>query len=180
MTTQNSYISYNDPRVEPSVPDEEAKVKELLSVIERVSRRHFSAHRHGHRVTHVKTQAIVKGTLSIPDNLLHHLAQGLFAPANAGSHPVAVRYANEPIFIQDDRTPGPRGCGMKVFDVHGDFLDPAGAQSRTQDMTFNNAPMLELRDLPTTLEIFKLREKYYDRPAEELKEELEKRPDAET
>ena len=35
---------------------------------------------------------------------------------------------------------------MKVFDVDGDFIDPAGQKTRTHDFTFNNAPGLELRD----------------------------------
>jgi hypothetical protein len=48
---------------------------------------------------------------------------------------------------------------MKVFDVDGEFMDPAGRESRTHDFTFNNAPVLEPRDLPTCLEVFQLREK---------------------
>ena len=68
---------------------------------------------------------------------------------------------------------------MKVFHVDGPFLDAAGAASRTQELTLNNAPMLELRDLPTTLEIYRLRERHYDEP-EKLREALEQRPDAET
>lgn len=40
----------------------------------------------------------------------------------------------------------------------------------------NNAPMLELTDLNTTLEIFNLREKYWRDP-EGLKKELAKRND---
>jgi hypothetical protein len=51
---------------------------------------------------------------------------------------------------------------MKVFDVDGDFIDPEGARTRTHVFTFNNAPVLELRDFPTCLEIFRLREKHFD------------------
>lgn len=65
---------------------------------------------------------------------------------------------------------------MKVFDVEGDFMDPAGRASRTHDFTCNNAPVLELRDLPTCLEIFQLREKYFD-DAQGLKTALEQRSD---
>ena len=171
------YIKFTDPRVEPEVPDEYAKTRELLEVMHRVLERHFSSHRHGLRATHVKTQAILKGTLTIPANLPAHLSQGLFAGSEAREHPVALRFANEPIFIQDDRTPGPRGVGMKIFNVNGEFLDPIGERTHTQDMTFNNAPMLELTDLPTTLDIFKLREKFYDDP-QALTEALKKRSDA--
>ena len=66
---------------------------------------------------------------------------------------------------------------MKVFDVDGDFLDPVGAHTHTQDLTVNNVPMLELTDLPTTLEIFKLRLEHYSDPAA-LEEALKNRSDA--
>lgn len=67
---------------------------------------------------------------------------------------------------------------MKVFDVDGPggFLDKAGEQTHTQDFTFNNAPLLELKNLPTTLEIFTLREKYFNDP-EQLKAAVSKRDD---
>ena len=66
---------------------------------------------------------------------------------------------------------------MKIFDVEGSFLDPVGEQSKTQDMTFNNAPVLELRDLPTTVEIFKIRETHFNEP-QEIDREMKKRSDA--
>ena len=67
---------------------------------------------------------------------------------------------------------------MKVFDVAGPgpFLDPVGKQTQTQDFTFNNAPLLELKDLPTTREIFTIREAHFDDP-EGLKAQISKRDD---
>ena len=66
---------------------------------------------------------------------------------------------------------------MKVFNVdQGPFLNDIGEKTHTQDFTFNNAPILELTDLPTCVEIFTLREKYFD-DKEGLTKELEKRPD---
>ncbi|KAK3615505.1 hypothetical protein LTR56_026547 [Elasticomyces elasticus] len=101
--------------------------------------------------------------------------QGLFS--NAGkTYPLAIRYANEPSFLQDDRAPGPRGCGMKVFGVEGAFMDEAGNKTKTQDFTFNNAPLLELTDLPKTVEIFKIRERNFSDPYS-LKAEINKRED---
>ncbi|GAB7329209.1 hypothetical protein MBLNU13_g01025t1 [Cladosporium sp. NU13] len=55
-----------------------------------------------------------------------------------------------------------------------EFKDSAGRESRTHDFTFNNAPILELRDLSTCLENFQLREKYLD-DAQGLKTALEQR-----
>ncbi|KAJ9647833.1 hypothetical protein H2201_001198 [Coniosporium apollinis] len=127
----------------------------------------FGMHRHAFRATHVKTQAVVKGSLAVNENLPPHLAQGLFR--NPGVYPVAARYANEPSFLQVDRTPGPCGMGMKVFGIEGKHMDPSGDRTGTQDVTFN-APMLELTDLPTTLEIFKLRERHFGDPSSLNKE----------
>lgn len=177
MATQN-LPRYDAPGLEPSVANESAKIQAVHDLVNRMQQKNFACHRHGFRGTHVKTQAIVKGQLTVLPDLPQHLAQGLFS--NGGKkHDVAVRFANEPSFLQDDRTAGPRGCGMKVFDVDGNggnFMDPAGEKSHTHDFTFNNAPVLELRDLPTCLEIFQLREKYFD-DGEGLKAELEKRSD---
>lgn len=92
--------------------------------------------RHSFRGTHVKTQAVVKGTLTVLGNLPDHLKQGLFS--QAGAHPFAMRFANEPSLLQDDKTPGPRGVGMRVFDVPGQHLDPIGDRTETQDFTFNS------------------------------------------
>ena len=77
---------------------------------------------------------------------------------------------------------------MRIFDVSGPtspspessdggFLDPIGARTRTQDLTFNNAPLLELRDLATTVQIFRIRERHFRDP-ENIAPELEKRDDA--
>ncbi len=149
----------------------------MCDVINKVQEHNFAQHRHSFRGTHVKTQAIVKGSMRVESNLPQHLAQGLFS--NGGKeYPLAIRYANEPSFLQDDKAPGPRGCGMKVFDVDGPggFLDSAGEQTHTQDFTFNNAPLLELKDLPNTLEIFSLREQWFHNP-ETLKLKLLDRED---
>jgi hypothetical protein len=45
----------------------------------------------------------------------------------------------------------PRGIGMKIFGVKGEKL--WGEDKETQDWTFNNYPILELRDPKTTNEI---------------------------
>ena len=156
-----SFIRHDSPGLEPEIPDESGKIQAMHDLINRVQLKNFARHRHGFRGTHVKTQGIVKGKLTVLPDLSNHLSQGLFT--NAGrEHDVAIRFANEPSFLQDDRAPGPRGCGMKVFDVEGDFMEPQGVECRTHDFTFNNAPVLELRDLPTCLEIFQLREKHFD------------------
>lgn len=171
------YVKYTDDGVEPKIPNEPELQKELFEIIRRTQEHNFSMHRHAMRATHVKTQAIVKGTLTIEPNLPEELAYGIASPENAKQpHPVGIRFANEPSFLQDDRTPGPRGCGMKIFNVEGKFMDEVGTKTRTQDMTFNNAPLLELRDVKTTVEIFTIRERHFREP-EKIGPELDKRSD---
>lgn len=167
----HKFARYDTPGLEPEVANESEKIQALHELVNRIQRKDFACHRHGFRGTHVKTQGIVKGRLTV----LPDLSQGLFS--NGGrEHSIAIRFVNEPSFLQDDRTAGPRGCGMKVFDVDGDFMNPAGEKSRTHDFTFNNAPILELRDVSTCLEIFQLREQHFD-DAQGLKSALEQRSD---
>lgn len=66
--------------------------------------------RHAFRATHVKIKGLVKGTLTVPSDLPSHLRQGLFTAP--GTYDVAARYANEPVFIQAEQEPGPRGLAM--------------------------------------------------------------------
>lgn len=175
--SDDKYVRANDPAVEPEVPNEEELQEQIQQIISRVQDHNFSMHRHGMRAIHVKTQGIVKGTFTVAPVLPEHLAQGISSPATAKQpHPVAIRFANEPSFMQDDRALGPRGCGMKVFNVEGSFMDPAGEGTKTQDFTFNNAPVLELRDVKTCVEVFTVQEAHFREP-ERIAPEMKKRKD---
>lgn len=91
------------------------------------------------------------------------MQQGLFA--HPGTYPVIARYANEPVFLQPDTAPGPRGMGLKIFNTPTTERRMDGNTNNTpntQDFLFNNAPMLELTDIDTTLDIMQLREKHFD------------------
>lgn len=171
------YIPWRDPRVETELKldNEDEMIQKVSDLVNSTQRQNFALHRHAFRGTHVKTQAVVKGTLTVAGGLPEHLSQGLFA--KEGDYPVALRFANEPSVLADDRAPGPRGMGMRVFNVEGNHLDPIGDKTRTQDFTFNNAPVLELKTLPTTTEIVALREKYMFWDEAKLRDELKKRDD---
>lgn len=87
------------------------------------------------------------------------------ASSQPPAYPVAARYENEPVFLQDDKEPGPRGMALRIFSAQGERLPGNGNEALTnQDFFFNNAPMIELTDLPTCLEIMQLREKNFDSP----------------
>lgn len=159
----DAYLPWDSPGVETIKPDEEAKIAQIQNVMERMQKHNFDKHRHAFRATHVKTQGIVKGKLTVQANLPEHLQQGIFAHPGK-SYDVIVRYANEPYYLQADQEAGPRGLSMKVFGVSGPRLEEDQSGS-TQDFFFNNAPSIELTDIDTTLDIMSLREKYFDDPA---------------
>jgi hypothetical protein len=97
----------------------------------------------------------VKGELIVDDDLPAHLKQSLFA--KPGKYPLCMRYSSEPGDpALDDRIPQPRGLGMKIFNVEGEFL-PDGVGIPTQDLEFNSTPALDLADAKTTKEIIGLR-----------------------
>ncbi|MCJ1270170.1 hypothetical protein MMC22_010066 [Lobaria immixta] len=121
----DAYLHWDAPRVEKAKPDEEIKALEIAETMNKMQIHNFDQHRHAFRATHVKTQGIVKGTL----------------------------------------TPGPRGLALVVFGVSGERLEGVSSDVSTQGFFFNNAPMLELNDIDTTLEIMRLRERYFDDPA---------------
>jgi len=62
-----------------------------------------------------------------------------------------MRYSSLTPKLVPDNVPAPRGIGMKIFGVEGEKI--WGEDKKTQDWTFNNYPVLELRDPKTTYDI---------------------------
>jgi hypothetical protein len=159
----DAYLNWDAPSVETPKTDEEETARKIGETMNKMQQHNFDQHRHAFRATHVKTQGIVKGKLTVLTDLPAHLQQGAFkTPGKV--YDVAARYANEPVFLQADQEPGPRGLGLRIFGVEGERLETADATGTTQDFFFNNAPMIELTDIDTCLEIMKIREKYFDSP----------------
>jgi hypothetical protein len=159
----DAYLKWDAPGVEILRPDEDETAYKIGETMNRMQQHNFDKHRHAYRATHVKTQGIVKGKLTVLPNLPKHLQQGLFQEPGK-TYDVAARYANEPVFLQADQDPGPRGLSMRVFDVKGERLPDADPAGTTQDFFFNNAPSIELTDIDTCLDVMQMREKYFDSP----------------
>jgi hypothetical protein len=159
----DAYIRWDAPGVETPKPNEDETATKIGETMNKMQQRNYDQHGHAFRATHVKTQGIVKGKMTVLSDLSTHLQQGLFKTPGK-TYDVAARYANEPVFLQADQEPGPRGMSMRVFDVTGQRLEDADPEAKTQDFFFNNAPMIELTDIDTCLEIMELREKYFDSP----------------
>lgn len=162
--SNDSYLQWDAPGVENPRADEDAKATQIGETMNKMQQHNLGQHGHAFRATHVKTQGIVKGKLAVLRHLPIHLQQGLFKTPGK-SHDVAARYANEPVFLQADHEPGPRGLSMRIFGAEGERLEGADPDATSQDFFFNNAPMIELTDIDTCLEIMQIREKYFDSPA---------------
>jgi hypothetical protein len=67
---------------------------------------------------------------------------------------------------------------MKIFNVQGDFYE-AGKDTPTQDIEFNNTPVIELANAKVTREIFDIRLKHGLLPNDGMKAALKKRDDTE-
>jgi hypothetical protein len=158
-----SYLRWDAPGVETPKTKEDEIARKIGETMNKMQQHNFDQHRHAFRATHVKTQGIMKGKLTVLPDLPAHLQQGLFKTPGK-TYDIAARYANEPVFLQADQEPGPRGLGMRVFGAKGQRLEGADPDATTQDFFFNNAPMIELTDIDTCLEIMELREKYFDSP----------------
>ncbi|KAK4962821.1 hypothetical protein LTR10_000448 [Elasticomyces elasticus] len=153
------------------LPDDEFGMSPRLKwcTWQQANRRH-NEHMHCLRGTHLKTQGVVMGKITVHRDLPKHLAQGMFA--QPGTYDVIMRYSSLTPKIVPDNIPAPRGIGMKIFGIEGDKL--FGEDKKTQDWTFNNYPILELRDPQTTYDIADSLEKNWNDLGTFAKEQSER------
>jgi len=89
-----------------------------------------------------------------------------------GSYDMIMRYSSLTPKILPDNLPAPRGIGMKVFGIEGEKI--WGEDKKTQDWTFNNYPVLELRDPQTTYDIADSLERNWNNLPQFAKEQSER------
>ena len=117
------------PDIERPDPDEQATIDGIIRGMTQQTETVEKREHHAVRASHAKSTACVIGTLSVHADLPDALAQGLFA--RAGTHPVAVRFAQGPGETLGDRVSTHRGMAIKVFEVDGEMLP--GHHAPTQD-----------------------------------------------
>lgn len=152
------YIRWDAEGVEVLQEGEDEKIRAVSEQFNRFQMMNFNEHMHCLRGTHLKTQGCVVGKFIVRSDLPQHLAQGMFA--RPGSYDVIMRYSSLTPKILPDNVPAPRGIGMKIFGVEGAKI--WGEDKKTQDFTFNNYPILELRDPQTTYDIADALERNWD------------------
>ncbi|KAK0350905.1 hypothetical protein LTR94_027122, partial [Friedmanniomyces endolithicus] len=125
--------------IETIAEDEERLTAEIVEQMAAGNRCAFEHHRHAIRDAHAKSHAVLKGTLTVHDDLAPELRQGIFVrPATYG---VVARLSSAPSDIHSDAIPAPRGFAIKVIGVEGERLSPdiGGAN---QDFLMVNFPVL--------------------------------------
>ena len=123
-----AYLRYSDD-IERPEPDEQQAIDGIIAGMTQQTETVEKREHHAVRASHAKSTACVVGELTIPDDLPPELAQGLFALA--GTHPVAVRFAQGPGETLGDRVSTHRGMSIKIFGVEGETLP--GHDASTQD-----------------------------------------------
>ncbi|GAC97117.1 hypothetical protein PHSY_004701 [Pseudozyma hubeiensis SY62] len=171
-----TFIRWDDPSIESGAgPTEDDLINQVAKQIQTAQTCVWETHRHAFSGTHVKTQGIVKGTLTVLPDLESHLYQGLFSTPNS-TFPIALRYSTETTDLIDDRVPQPRGIGIKVFNAKGPKLRQDGKDPQTQDFEFNSCAFLELGNARTCRDIIALR-LLHGADGKGLDEDLRKRED---
>ncbi|MEJ2864358.1 catalase family protein [Actinomycetospora flava] len=161
--------------VEQIQPDEAEHIRRCIDSMHRTNAMTFDLHRHGVRATHAKSHGILRGTLTVHDDLPPELAQGLFATGGA-RHDVVLRLATESGQLDDDRKPNARGLSLKVFDVAGEMLEPG---TTTQDLLFNTLPILPPGTAQKFMELAEIRERNFS-DENAMAAEVAARPDGQT
>jgi hypothetical protein len=125
-----------DPAVETPAPDEGKTFESIIASLQRIQETTLKDYGHAVRGVHAKPHGILFGTLEVLAGSDPSVAQGLFAqPAR---HEVVLRLSTNPGDILDDSVSTPRGLGVKILGVSGDFVPEAAGG--TQDFVLANGP----------------------------------------
>ena len=125
------------PDMEHLEDDEAATDASLDDTMRGIRETTFEHSGHANRSVHAKSHGVLKGTLTVVDNLPPVLAQGLFA--KAGSYETILRFSTLPGDILNDSVSTPRGVALKVIGVEGARL-PGSEGDVTQDFVMARQP----------------------------------------
>jgi hypothetical protein len=97
----------------------------------------FAHSGHATRSVHAKSHGLLRGTVTVLDNVPPVLKQGLFA--QPGSYQAVLRFSTIPGDVLQDSVSTPRGVALKVIGVPGPRL-PGSEGDTTQDFIMVNGP----------------------------------------
>ena len=125
------------PGYEHIAVDEAESIRSLQNVFAGMARKVAEAEGHAHRAVHAKGHALLRGWLTVFENLPPAYAQGLFS--GAGAYEVLLRWSSPPAEQPPDSVSTPRAVALKVLEVPGERLD-AGKEGSSQDFLMVNGP----------------------------------------
>lgn len=142
------YLLYSD-RLEQPGPDEDADIAKIVDKLHSANELVYRKYGHALRDAHAKSHAILRGELTIYDNLSPELSQGLFA--KPATYPVITRLSSTSGVLRSDQVRGVHGMAIKVLGVSGErcLLDDT---SDTQDfllVTHKEFPFKDVKEYRT-------------------------------
>lgn len=147
------------PDLEDIKPNEQEVISSLNDAFDVILKRTADDYGHAVRSVHAKAHGLLKGTITVRENLPVELAQGLFS--RPGSYDVYMRMSTNAGDILPDTIALPRGLAMKVVGVEGQRLrDAAGS---TQDFVMVNGPVFQAPNAEKFLGSLKMLAKTTDR-----------------
>ncbi len=129
-----NYLLYS-PGVETIAPDEQETHQKIVDVMSKGTEITREKYGKSVRISHAKTNGVLKGKLVVEPNLPVELAQGLFA--KPATYDVLIRLANAPgEYTDDSKLSTSRGLSIKVLGVTGSRLS-GNATDDTQDFVLD-------------------------------------------
>jgi catalase len=131
---------------------------EITATMRRIAETMNDRARHAARPVHAKSHGLLKGELTVLDNLAEPLRQGLFkTPAN---YPVIIRLSTNPGDILPDSISTPRGMAVKVIGINNAEMLPGHEGCKTQDFVCVNAKVFQAPDASGFLKQIQTLEKH--------------------
>ena len=140
------------PDLETVRPDEDALIDKMISDLRANNEFQFNKSvknkkPHAIRDAHAKSCAILRGELTVREDIPQDYRQGIFAEPGR-TYPVIARISTTSGAIRSDQVRGVRGLGLKILDV----CDPSAARAAdtftdtNQDFVFVTEPVFLFRD----------------------------------
>jgi hypothetical protein len=144
-----TYVPYS-AKLERPQPDEDKSIRRIVKVLHWNNKFAFRKYKHAIRDAHAKSHGILRGKLTVYDNLDPHLRQGLFATPGE-TYDVIARLSSTAGGLRSDQLRGVRGLGIKVLRVKGEREPDTGLPGEpatTQDfvlVTHREFPFADVR-----------------------------------
>lgn len=154
-----NYVRYKDS-VEEIQPDEQQVFDEVNQTMRDIVTKIGARQRHVVRSVHAKSHALIKGKMTVKDDLPEELRQGIAAEPGK-TYDVIMRFSTNPGDILSDHISSPRGLAIKIIGAEGEKT--ANHQGEiTQDFLMQNAKVFEAKDTAAFLKNLKMLDKHAD------------------